>query len=290
MPLRHAGNFQTRPVPLIVFPKGQNTMASLLTNASAMTALQTLSQTNKNLATTQNRIATGERVSTAADNAAYWSIATSMKAQSSTVSAAQDALGVGKAVVDTAVTGLEEAIKLGTQIQAKLATLGTPGVDDAIVQADVAQLSAQIVDIAKSASFEGVNLLKSGGTGVTITTGYTSSAGGGTPGLNTLNVAAYDLEADYTTAPTDAMAAEALVTAMRSSAATFGAAATRIESQSSFNSKLIDAIDRGVGQLVDADMNAESARLSALQTQQQLGVQALSIANSSTQVILSLFR
>ncbi|GHC70325.1 flagellin [Limoniibacter endophyticus] len=265
-------------------------MASLLTNASAMTALQTLKNTNSNLATTQNRIATGERVSTASDNAAYWSIATSMKAQSSTISAAQDTLGVGKAVVDVAVTGLEEAIKLGTQIQAKLATLGTPGVDDAIINDDVAQLSQQIVDIAKSASFEGINLLSAAGTDVTITTGYTSAAGGGTAGLNTLDVAKYDLETAFGTAPADAVAAEVLVTAMREAAATFGSAASRIESQSSFNSKLIDAIDRGVGQLVDADMNAESARLSALQTQQQLGIQALSIANSSSQNILSLFR
>lgn len=265
-------------------------MSSLLTNTSAMTALQTLQSTNKNLATTQNRIATGERVSTAQDNAAYWSIATSMKAQSSTVSAAQDTLGVGKAVVDVAVTGLEEAIKLGIQIQSKLATLGTPGVDDDIVNADVEQLSAQIVDIAKSAAFEGINLLSSAGEDVTITTGYTSAAGGGTAALNTLEVSAYDLEADFTTAPTDAMAAEVLVTNMREAAATLGSAASRIESQSSFNGKLIDAIDRGVGQLVDADMNAESARLSALQTQQQLGIQALSIANQSSQSILSLFR
>lgn len=265
-------------------------MASLLTNASAMTALQTLTLTNKNLATTQNRIATGERVSTAQDNAAYWSIATSMKAQSSTLSATQDTLGVGKAVVDTAATALDEAIRIAVEMQSRLATLGTPGVDDTIVTADVEQMRLQIVDIALAASFEGINLLSTAGTDVTITTGYTSAAGGGTAGLNTLAVAKYDLEAAFGTAPADAVEAEVLVTAMRAAAATFGSAASRIESQASFNSKLIDAIDRGIGQLVDADMNAESARLSALQTQQQLGIQALSIANQSSQNILSLFR
>ncbi|KXF76019.1 flagellin [Paramesorhizobium deserti] len=265
-------------------------MASLLTNAAAMTALQTLTATNNALATTQDRIATGRKVNTAADNAAYWSISVSMESQSKTISAAQEALGVGKAVVDTAVTGLEESIKIAEQIQAKLATLGSPGVDDAIVQADVAEMSAQIVDIAKSASFEGINLLSTAGTDVTITTGYTSSAGGGTAALNTMTVAKYDLEGAFGTAPATAADAETTIKAMRAAAATLGSKASRIESQTSFNSKLIDALDRGVGALVDADMNKESARLSALQVQQQLGVQALSIANSSNQSILSLFR
>jgi len=265
-------------------------MASLLTNAAAMTALQTLTATNNSLATTQDRIATGKKVNTAADNAAYWSISVSMESQSKTTAAAQEALGVGKAVVDTAVTGLEASIKIAEDIQAKLATLGSPGVDDAIVQADVAEMSSQIVDIAKSASFEGINLLKAGGTDVTITTGYTSSAGGGTAGLNTMTVAAYDLEAAFTTAPADAATAETTIKAMRAAAAALGSKASRIQTQTSFNSKLIDALDRGVGALVDADMNKESARLSALQVQQQLGVQALSIANSSNQSILSLFR
>ncbi|MGB3387259.1 MAG: flagellin [Pseudaminobacter sp.] len=265
-------------------------MSSLLTNASAMTALQTLTQTNKNLAVAQDRIATGKKVNTASDNAAYWSIATGMKAQNATLGAAQEALGIGKAVVDTAKTALEEAITLTEKMQAKLATLGSPGVDDTIIQAEVTELAAQVVDIAKSASFEGVNLLKAGGTAVTITTGYTSSAGGGTAGLNTLSVAAYDLEGAFGTAPATAMAAETLMVTLRGEAAKLGASSMRIESQSAFNSKLIDAIDRGIGVLVDADMERESARLSALQVQQQLGIQALSIANSSSQSILSLFR
>lgn len=267
-------------------------MSSLLTNAAAMTALQTLTSTNNSLATTQERISTGKKVNTASDNAAYWSISVSMESQSKTVSAAQEALGVGKAVVDTARTGLEESIKLAVKIQAKLATLGSPGVDNAIVNADVAELSKQIVDIAKSASFEGKNLLSTTGSaaGVTITTGYTSAAGGGTAGLNTMAVAGYDLEGAFGTAPATAVAAETTLTAMRAAAASLGSKAGRIESQTAFNSKLIDALDRGVGALVDADMNKESARLSALQVQQQLGVQALSIANSSNQSILSLFR
>ena len=83
-------------------------MTSILTNASAMTALQTLNTTNKNLATTQDRIATGQRVSTASDNAAYWSIATGMRTQNSALSAVKDGLGLGASIVDTAYTALNE--------------------------------------------------------------------------------------------------------------------------------------------------------------------------------------
>ena len=104
-----------------------------------------------------------------------------------------------------------------------------------------------------------------------------------------MSVAAYDLEAALTAA-TSSSTVETAVNAMKAAAAGLGSAKTRIDTQQTFTSNLMDAIDRGVGQLVDADMNAESARLSALQVQQQLGIQALSIANSSNQSILTLFR
>jgi len=248
-----------------------------------MTALQTLTQTNKNLATTQNRIATGQAVSTASDNAAYWSIATGMRAQNSINQSVKDSLGFGSAVVDVAYTGLEESIKLGEKIVSKLASMGQDGIDDATVQKEVDALTAQIVQIATSADFEGQNLLSTAGTALTVVAGYVKDSGT----LDTITVAKYDLEAaDFT----DLATAETTLKAMRDAAADLGASKIRVDSQLSFTSKLMDAVDRGVGALVDADMNAESARLSALQTQQQLGIQALSIANSSSQSILSLFR
>lgn len=267
-------------------------MTSLLTNSSAMTALQTLKSTNSDLATTQDRIATGKKVNTASDNAAYWSISVSMTSQSKTLGAAQEALGIGKGVVDTAKTALEESIGIAEKIQAKLATLGASGVDAATVNEDVAELSKQIVAIAKAASFQGVNLLETGGAAAKVVTGYTQGdVSAGTGGeATTIDVAAYDLEGGFSTAPTTASGVEETLAGMRKAAASLGGVSTRIESQTSFNGKLIDAIDRGVGSLVDADMNAESARLSALQVQQQLGVQALSIANQSSQSIMSLFR
>ncbi|PSJ60694.1 flagellin [Pseudaminobacter soli (ex Li et al. 2025)] len=258
-------------------------MSSLLTNASAMTALQTLSQTNKNLATTQNRIATGLRVSTASDNAAYWSISTGMKAQNAVNQSVKESLGFGSAVVDTAYTGLNSAIELGTKILAKLASNEQGGIDTGATDKEITALKDQIAQIAKSADFEGQNLLKTGGGDLTVLAGYVKDSGT----ADTITVAAYDLEAaDFS----DLGTAESTLKAMREAAADMGASKIRIDSQLDFTSKLMDAVDRGIGSLVDADMNAESARLSALQTQQQLGIQALSIANSSTQSILSLFR
>ena len=259
-------------------------MSSLLTNSSAMTALQTLTSVNKNLATTQNRISTGERVSTASDNAAYWSIASGMRSQNGALSAVQDALGLGAAVLDTASSALEEAISKTEQILAKYVARSTPGTDTAAIDAEITQLSAQVVSIATNATFQGINMLETGGTAANIVIGYSSTAG-----VAQMAVAAYDLEAAIG-GVTDAATTETALTAMRAAAATIGAAKARVDSQKTFTSKLMDSIDRGIGQLVDADMEAESARLSALQVQQQLGIQALSIANGSSQSILALFR
>jgi len=374
-------------------------MASILTNASAMTALQTLAQTNKNLNVTQNRIATGLRVSEASDNAAYWSIATGMRAQNGALGAVKDSMGFGAAVVDTAYTALNEAISKTEDIFKKYVSLEQGGVDANAVNAEIDQLKAQVTAIAKNADFEGQNLLKTGGSDLTVVTGYikggaaspapvqptltldntdavaaaaadalavtvdgldttdlaanqsftftvgtkTYSVNAGSSGMNnatligniqskladdgiaatwdgttlslaktatasgesiafsggeiveasggiqTMDVEAFDLETQIGTV-SDAASAEAALGAMRAAAAKMGAAKMRIDSQVDFTSKLMDAVDRGIGVLVDADMNAESARLSALQVQQQLGIQALSIANSNSQTILSLFR
>jgi flagellin len=259
-------------------------MASILTNASAMTALQTLNSTNKNLATTQDRIATGQRVSQASDNAAYWSIATGMRTQNSALSAVKDGLGLGASIVDTAYTALNDAIKIAQDIQAKYVARETPGTDTTVIDADIAQSKAQIDEMAKGATFQGVNLLATGATAQNVVTGYTAGTG-----VTTMAVSAYVLEGALTAATTS-VAVGTAIDAMKAAAAALGSAKTRINTQQSFTGNLMDAIDRGVGQLVDADMNAESARLSALQVQQQLGIQALSIANSSNQSILSLFR
>jgi flagellin len=264
-------------------------MASLLTNAAAMTALQTLTSTNKKLATTQNRIATGERVSEAADNAASWSIATDMRSQNQALSAVQDTIGLGQAVIDTAYTGISEAVELTKDILEKHVALeqmeaGTAEAD--ALEAEITALLDQIAEISGSASFQGMNLLADGTGDGTFVIGFTNNA------VTTVTVSAFDLDGVVTdiTAATDAAGVKTQLDAMVVAAGALGAAKIRIDSQAEFTSKLRDAIDRGIGQLVDADMNAESAKLSALQVQQQLGIQALSIANSSSPNILTLFR
>lgn len=262
-------------------------MSSILTNTSAITALQMLAATGKNLNTTQNRISTGLRVSTASDNAAYWSIATGMRTQTSVLSAVQDGLGLGKSIVDTAYTALDKAIKIAQSIQAKYVAKETPGTDAGIIDAEIANLKAQIVEIATSATFQGVNLLKTGGTNQDVVTGYASDTT--TPGVTTLTVAAYDLEAALTAAVTSGEVGT-VISAMKAAAASLGSSKARIVTQEEYTNDLIDALTRSIGTLVDADMDAESARLSALQVQQQLGVQSLSIANSNAQNILALFR
>jgi len=413
-------------------------MSSLLTNTAAMTALQTLRNVNANLETTQNRISTGQRVATASDNSAYWSIATTMRSDNAALSAVSDALGLGAATIDTQYTALGSTVgndKTGlTALKAKLVAAKEPGVDRQKVQAEVSSIQADLKNTSDLAVFNGENWLsvdsttasynatksvvssfsRAGGvvsistinvninniklydkTGVVgaVTTASTTGTfvaaagnvtvkvGAAAPinvavtatstlkdiadGINGLQIAGLSVAIDTTTnqltfanrdtanaivvdatavgltgvatmaAPataskkgvmdknidyydgtawktttvgtmdisklTDSAADSATldqyITAVdkalgsvTQAAANLGATKTRITSNSDFVKSLMDSIDRGVGQLVDADMNAESTRLQAQQVQQQLGIQALSIANSRSQSILSLFK
>ncbi|PTM40659.1 flagellin [Bosea sp. 124] len=416
-------------------------MTSLLTNTSAMTALQTLTMTNKNLAQSQNRIATGQRVSTASDNAAYWSIATTMRSDNKALGAVQDALGLGAATIDTMYTGLNGTVEVVSEIKAKLVAARTPGVDRDKIQSEIGELQKQLKNTADSAVFNGENWisvdstassynatksvvssfsraggqvqvdtvtvdlnaiklydanLDTGYTAQTFPTGTTAARDplldvggnitvtvGAAPALNiavaagtslkdiareinklgveglsvgintagdalafksrndedvvidasvaglggavtmtalatpadtekgildktydaytgaaweTFSVADIDI-GKLTDNATDLAKLETYISAVDDALGTITDAATnlgaiknRIGLQQDFVKALKDSLDRGIGQLVDADMNAESTRLQALQTQQQLGIQALSIANAGSQSILSLFR
>jgi flagellin len=317
-------------------------MSSINTNVAAMTALQTLSATNKSLTETQNRISTGFRVADASDNAAYWSIATTMRSDQSALSTVQDALGFGAATVDVAYTGLQSAIHVVDQIKSKLVAAKQPGVDRTKIQTEIAELQKQLKGVADSASFSGQNWLavdssaasynatktivasfSRTSTGVSIgtinidtsatklfdanaaattagvgildgardATGAVVVPSGTTFTVDTLSIAALtDSTADLTTLQNYIGGVDKALSEMTTAATTLGAAKARIGIQQDFVKSLMDAIGRGVGQLVDADMNEESTKLQALQVKQQLGVQALSIANTSTQTILSLFR
>lgn len=307
-------------------------MTSLLTNTSAMTALQTLTQTNKNMETTQSRISTGYRVATAADNAAYWSIATTMRSDNKALSTVQDALGLGSATVDVAYTAINSAIEVVSEIKSKLVAAREPGIDRGKVQSEISELQNQLRSIADSAVFSGENWLsvdssaadyngtktvvssftRSGGAiaigtiSVDITatelfdandqsgildTESTTTNGGVNYSVSTLDISGYT-DTDNDLADLEEMIAtvDGAIGSMTDAATNLGAVKSRIDLQKSFVTSLMGAIDRGIGQLVDADMNEESTRLQALQVQQQLGIQALSIANSNSQNILALFR
>jgi len=306
-------------------------MSSINTNVAAMTALQTLSMTNKALTETQNRISTGLRVADASDNAAYWSIATTMRSDNSALSTVRDALGLGAATVDVAYTGLNSAIEVVDEIKSKLVAARQPGVDRAKIQSEITELQAQLQGIADSATFQGQNWLSvdSGAASYNATKSIVASFTRDTAGtvsidtididitatelydandqsgiidqdrtvnattfkVSTLDISALtDSAADIQTLEDYITGVDAAITDMTDAATTLGAAKSRIDIQQDFVKSLMDAIDRGIGQLVDADMNEESTRLQALQVKQQLGIQALSIANSSSQSILQLFR
>ena len=134
-------------------------MSSINTNVAAMTALQSLTATNKSLTETQNRISTGFRVADASDNAAYWSIATTMRSDNAAMSTVQDALGLGAATVDVAYTGINSAIKVVDQIKSKLVAARQPGVDRGKIQSEITELQSQLRGVADSASFSGENWL-----------------------------------------------------------------------------------------------------------------------------------
>lgn len=306
-------------------------MTSILTNDAAMSALQTLRGINSSLQDTQGRVSSGYRVAKAADNAAYWSIATTMRSDNSALSAVSDALGLGAAKVDTAYTAMDNAITVVQQIKDKLVAATENSVSKSDVQEEMTQLQQQLESIAQSASFSGQNWMfaangasasvvssfvrNNNGTVAVNSTSYsfnTSSQGnvmfGAKPSgaidtssgilgtKQTIDGSAYSVFSLNITNMTSGGIGKAMnlvqgaLNALTSTASQLGSLSTRIDLQTGFISTLRDTIDSGVGKLVDADMEEESSRLSALQTQQQLAIQSLQIANTSAQNVLALFK
>jgi flagellin len=317
-----------RHVPIFQFALEQYDMTSINTNRAAMTALQSLNTTNMKLEATQQRISTGLRVSTATDNAAYWSIATTMRSDNSSLSTVKDALGLG----DVTYTALNASIESVKEIKDKLVAARQPGVDRAKIQTEITERQNQLRSVANSATFSGENWLSVNSSlpGYNATKSIVSSFSRGSTGVSiqtiqfngntsklidsndksgildkedttTNGAVVYSmLNFNITTLSTNANDTADLeqiikwvdqgLSAMINSAANLGALKSRIDSQSDFVRVLMEAVERGVGTLVDADMTEESTKLQALQVQQQLGVQSLSIANQSSQNILSLFK
>lgn len=416
-------------------------MISINTNMAAMVALQSLEMTQQSMQTTQQRISTGLKVGSASDNAAYWSIATTMRSDNSALSAVSDSLNLGASTIGVANNGLTTAIDYVTQIKAKLVAAETPGVDRTAIQSDITQLQKSLKSIGDSANFSGQNWLSidssanGGNTTKSIVSSYQNGAtstididvknialfdANNSTGTTTYNVsfaAGTNLKADLTskfasavqgdtatvtldigsskqaatatlgaagawtlsyssTQLVDSSSTQAAATAVKldgsasaadtvnyttagvvtpttdytntgdgilsklgasgvaiaqfnnagslqnsidvskltdsatdqaklasylkdvntaigsltTAASNLGSVKSRVTTQQTFISTLMNSLTSGISSLVDADMTQESTKLSALQVQQQLGTQAMSIANQSTQSILSLFR
>ena len=272
---------------------------SINTNASALAALSNLSMTQTELQKTQNIISTGKKINTAKDNGAVWSIAQTMQGKVSALDAVQDSLNRAQSTIDVAMSAGQQVSDLLTQMKAKVLAASDTSLDTVSRQAlnaDFKSLRDQITSVVNNADFNGVNMVKSGGT--------TVYALANDSGSMRMTVAAEDLSlggANVTLSATasfnSATSASSYigtidqdVTNVNTALTKLGTGSNALAAHLTFVKSLQDSLTTGISNLVDADMAAESAQLQALQTKQQLGVQALSIANQSTSIMLSLFR
>ena len=272
---------------------------SVNTNAGAMVALQSLNRTNNELTTTQKRISTGYRVSDAKDDGAAFAVAQTVRADVAGLTAANEQLGGTKGILDTALSGLNKVSETMTSVHETLVRLA----DDTLSAEQRAQyetqyeaLRTQITNFIDDATYNSRTLLSTtapeGGDIATTRnetgTTYTLTA---VDGAGTLIVAA---------APTDAAAAQAALadggdfetvqSAISDALNQFGSDSNYLDAQVEYNKDKVDALESGLGALIDADLAKESARLQSLQIRQQLGTQSLSIANQAPQTLLSLFQ
>ncbi|GHF36300.1 flagellin N-terminal helical domain-containing protein [Seohaeicola zhoushanensis] len=278
-------------------------MSSILTNNSAMTALQTLQTINKGLDQTQGRISSGLKITSGKDNAAYFSISETMTGDSGMYKAIDESLTLMVNSVSTARLG-SETIKDVAQEFAERVAFAQGGTAEvrADVQAELDELVARIQTTISQSTFNGANLV-SGSATVTVVTGISRGSAGSVTtttitfqqqdlGAILSTLSAVDLTASSTTAlmEADLQTAEGALDAAIAAATALGIAEKSIETQKEFLGALTDKLDSGVGSMVDANMEEEAARLQSLQVQQQLATQSLSIANQAPQNILSLFR
>lgn len=274
-------------------------MISINTNIGAMAAVQNLASTSRDLKATQSAIATGKKVATAKDNGAIWTIANKMSSDVMAYGRVRESNERAGAILDTAIAAGEGIMELLNEMKGKALAASQAGLSaasQAALAADFAQLRDQITNVIANASFDGANMVGA--------TPASAISLGDAAGGNTITIAGVNLSlggsvvtvATTSAADTAANAATALglvntsITNLGTQLATWGAGAKRLEVHREFIAKLTDALNVGIGAIRDADLSQESAKLQSLQVKQQLGVQALSIANSSAQSALSLFR
>lgn len=289
---------------------------SVLTNASALIALQNLNSTNNKLALTQSRVNTGLKVQGAKDNAATWAIAQNQRADSGALESVKSSMNRATSLADVSLAAGAQISDLLIEMREKVTAAADPSASAATRKAyndEFQSLLKSLASFAKNATFDGENILN----GVSTTPlDFLASVGA----TETISMNRQDMSADglgfvlparapaagppvVTARPAgpplldtleNAEEAFSIITGALDTAnsrlAELGAQAKQIEKHNTFVGKLMDSLEVGIGNLVDADMAKESARLQALQVQQQLGAQALSIANQSPQIILSLFK
>ena len=270
--------------------------SSINTNYSASLALQNLNATQSSLQTTQNRISTGLKVASAKDNAAVFAIANNQRAQISALDSVQSSLQRGQSVVDVASAAGSQITDLLQQMKAKALASSDSSISTASRTAlnnDYTALRDQITKVANAASFDGINLIKSGGTNllsisdtsgtkITVQAQSLSLIGVGLTALSNINTQALG--------SSNAALLDTVIQNVSTKLGNLGVGSASLQRQATFAGKLQDSLNAAIGNLVDADLAKESANLQALQTKQQLGVQALSIANQSSSILLSLFR
>ena len=274
-------------------------MASVNTNYGAMVALQQLNMTNSALETTQTRINTGLKVSSAKDNGAVYAIAQGMRADVVGYGVVKDSLDRVGSTVDVAIAAGESISDLLIDMKEKALAASDDSLTTsqrAAYDEDFQALRDQIATIVTNAEFNGVNLINNStasieafadadGTSVITVQDENLSLSG--------SIVTLTSTATISTATTASAAVSTIETSIENlnqALARLGTSSKALEVHSEFVTKLTDVTEKGIGNLVDADLAKESAKLQALQTKQQLGVQALSIANQSSGLALSFFR
>ncbi len=295
-------------------------MSSINTNLASLTALQALRNTQANLSTAQSQVATGLKVGAAQDNPSTWSIAETMKSDNSVLTTISDSLNVGNQVLSVTSNAVNQAITVMNAIKQAVSQATDPNADQAKVLTSLQALGGQLKNIVTSANMNGVNLTDGSQASFNLIASYTDGKGAAASSIGTINLSLQTLyktgsttsilqgakatgsasATDFTNLAAGDLAAATIgvtlsnadkaIADLTTYASNIGAMQSTVTGQTAFLKSLQSSLTAGVSALVDADMNEVSTRLQALQTQQQLGVQSLSIANQNSQMILKLFQ
>jgi flagellin len=272
---------------------------SVNTNGGALIALESLNQTSQALQQAQNTVSTGLAIASAKDNGAVWAIAQGERATVSSLDAVKSSLQTGQSIIDVANSAGTTVSNLLTQLQEKALAASDTSISTssrASLNSDFVALRNQITSTVQNATFNGINLLNGSVSKISSlanaqgTSSLTTNAQNLTLGGSIVTLTATATIGTVTSAGTVLAAVETSLANVDNALASLGTASTSLDTHLNFVSNLQDTLTTGVGNLVNADLAKESATLQALQTKQQLGIQALSIANSASSALLGLFR